>query len=120
MSVHDQEGFTQVDVSLSLLAHGSGICGARTRKGTPCKCRAMNGKTRCRFHGGCSTGPKTTEGRARIAIAQHHRWFAWRSHRASQAKGGCPHSERRHGQWPEVGGPDAPSVLKNNQGNQEP
>lgn len=34
------------------------LCGAKTRKGTPCKTAAMpNG--RCRMHGGSSTGPKT-------------------------------------------------------------
>ena len=32
------------------------------------------GKRRCRFHGGMSTGPKTTEGRARIAEAQRRHW----------------------------------------------
>lgn len=36
-------------------------CGAKTRKGTPCKAPAMaNG--RCRLHGGKSTGPRTPEG----------------------------------------------------------
>jgi hypothetical protein len=36
-------------------------CGARTRKGTPCRAPAMaNG--RCRMHGGKSTGPRTPEG----------------------------------------------------------
>ena len=38
------------------------ICGARTRKGTECKAKALPGKTRCKFHGGASTGPKTPEG----------------------------------------------------------
>jgi hypothetical protein len=39
-------------------------CGAQTRKGTPCRCKALaNG--RCRLHGGLSTGPKTPEGKAR-------------------------------------------------------
>lgn len=43
-------------------------CGAKTRKGTPCKGFAMkNG--RCKLHGGKSTGPKTDEGKARIAAA---------------------------------------------------
>ena len=27
-------------------------CGARTRKGTPCQAPAVNGKARCRMHGG--------------------------------------------------------------------
>jgi len=49
-------------------------CGARTRKGTPCKALSEPGRTRCRFHGGLSTGPKTEEGRKRIAEAQRRRW----------------------------------------------
>lgn len=49
-------------------------CGARTRKGTSCRARAINGKGRCKFHGGMSTGPRTPEGRARIADAQRKRW----------------------------------------------
>ena len=44
-------------------------CGARNRAGLPCRCPAMkNG--RCQLHGGKSTGPKTEEGRQRIAQAQ--------------------------------------------------
>ena len=49
-------------------------CGARTRKGTPCRAKALPGKRRCKFHGGMSTGPKTPEGRERIAEAQRRRW----------------------------------------------
>ncbi|PIV79226.1 MAG: hypothetical protein COW54_05530 [Rhodobacteraceae bacterium CG17_big_fil_post_rev_8_21_14_2_50_63_15] len=55
------------------------VCGARTRKGTPCKAKALPGKIRCRFHGGLSTGPKTPEGRERIAEAQRQRWAKWRA-----------------------------------------
>lgn len=41
-------------------------CGAkRHRDGQPCKALSEPGKKRCRFHGGCSTGPRTPEGRAR-------------------------------------------------------
>ncbi|WP_084698597.1 HGGxSTG domain-containing protein [Muricoccus aerilatus] len=44
-------------------------CGARARSGDPCCAPAMrNG--RCRFHGGKSTGPLTTEGIERILIAR--------------------------------------------------
>ena len=39
-------------------------CGARTRKGTPCKRKALE-SGRCPNHGGLSTGPRTTEGRLR-------------------------------------------------------
>ena len=39
----------------------------RTRQ--RCQAPAIKGKTKCRFHGGRSTGPKTKAGRARIAAA---------------------------------------------------
>ena len=51
-------------------------CGARCRDGHPCAAPAVwststgaprNG--RCRMHGGLSTGPRTVEGRARVAAA---------------------------------------------------
>ncbi|MDL2317076.1 hypothetical protein LJC59_08400, partial [Desulfovibrio sp. OttesenSCG-928-A18] len=32
-------------------------CGARTRKGTPCKLKDLYRSGRCKFHGGLSTGP---------------------------------------------------------------
>jgi hypothetical protein len=47
-------------------------CGAKTRKGAPCRApavwnnkknRPVNG--RCRMHGGLSTGPRTMDGRRR-------------------------------------------------------
>jgi len=57
------------------------ICGAKTRKGTPCRCQSEPGKRRCKFHGGMSTGAKTPEGRARIAEAQRQRWAKWRAAR---------------------------------------
>jgi hypothetical protein len=49
-------------------------CGAATRSGAPCLQRVVPGKCRCKYHGGLSTGPKTPEGRARIAEAQKKRW----------------------------------------------
>ena len=33
-------------------------CGAKTRSGEPCKNAPLEGKTRCKLHGGASTGPK--------------------------------------------------------------
>ncbi len=54
-------------------------CGAKTRRGTPCRCRPVPGKRRCKFHGGMSTGPKTEAGKQRISIAQKHRWQDYRS-----------------------------------------
>ena len=44
-------------------------CGAKTRKGTACQRPANKKNGRCRVHGGASTGPRTKEGRARIAEA---------------------------------------------------
>ena len=44
-------------------------CLAKTRRGTPCQKAALKGKTRCRLHGGLSTGPRTLEGKARAAEA---------------------------------------------------
>lgn len=44
------------------------------RKGLPCMAWALPGKKRCKFHGGLSTGPKTPEGKLRIAEAQKERW----------------------------------------------
>lgn len=43
------------------------LCGARCRSGQPCQARCVLHKKRCRLHGGLSSGPKTAEGRARIA-----------------------------------------------------
>jgi hypothetical protein len=49
-------------------------CGASLGSdGAACtKTALVNG--RCRLHGGKSTGPRTAEGRARIAAAQRARW----------------------------------------------
>jgi hypothetical protein len=44
-------------------------CGAKTRIGEPCKRKPELGKRRCRNHGGCSTGARTPEGRARALAA---------------------------------------------------
>lgn len=60
-------------------------CGAKTRKGAPCRNKPIRGKDRCKFHGGGSTGPKTREGRDRIAEAQRQRWANWREARLAHA-----------------------------------
>jgi transcriptional regulator with XRE-family HTH domain len=48
-------------------------CGARTRKGLPCK-RPAYPNGRCRNHGGLSTGARTPEGKARCMAALRRRW----------------------------------------------
>ena len=45
-------------------------CLAKTRRGTLCQNPAIGSRTRCKLHGGKSTGPRTAEGKAR-AIAAH-------------------------------------------------
>ena len=42
-------------------------CDAKTRKGTACQKPPIKGKRRCRLHGGLSSGPKSAEGKSRIA-----------------------------------------------------
>jgi len=37
----------------------------RRRDGQPCQALSVPGKRRCKWHGGCSTGPKTPEGKAK-------------------------------------------------------
>lgn len=48
-------------------------CGAKTRSGAACQNKVVPGRTKCKFHGGLSTGPKTAGGKARIASAQKAR-----------------------------------------------
>ncbi|MEI6270449.1 MAG: HGGxSTG domain-containing protein [Methylococcaceae bacterium] len=54
-------------------------CGAKTRAGTPCKQTATYDNGRCKWHGGCSTGAKTEEGKKRSAM-----------------NGFCPKKKRTH------------------------
>lgn len=42
-------------------------CGAKTRKGTPCRRVDLYLSGRCRLHGGLSTGPRTVAGKRRAA-----------------------------------------------------
>ena len=45
-------------------------CLAKTRSGGLCQRAGSPKNGRCHLHGGASTGPRTEEGRARIAAAQ--------------------------------------------------
>lgn len=63
-------------------------CGSLTRKGTACWNWSEPGRRRCKFHGGKSTGPRTPEGRARIADAQRQRWARWRAARKQASRPG--------------------------------
>ena len=45
------------------------VCGARRRRdGQPCEALSVPDKRRCKWHGGCSTGPRTAEGKAKCAV----------------------------------------------------
>ncbi len=57
-----------------LPTHLRARCGAKNRKGETCQNPVIAGRTRCKYHGGMSTGPKTKEGKAAIAAAQRKRW----------------------------------------------
>ena len=46
------------------------LCNARTRSGDTCRRVGSIKNGRCHLHGGKSTGPRTDEGRQRIAKAQ--------------------------------------------------
>ena len=63
-------------------------CGAKTRSGAACAKFPIEGKRRCRLHGGLNTGPKTAAGRAVISAAntKHGRYKNWRE---EQSKGSC-------------------------------
>ena len=57
----------------------------RTRE--RCRAPAIKGKTKCRFHGGRSTGPRTAEGRAKIAAANTLHGRETRAKRAEYSEG---------------------------------
>ncbi|MEX0349854.1 MAG: HGGxSTG domain-containing protein [Paracoccaceae bacterium] len=85
-------------------------CGAKTRKGRPCRALSEPGRNRCRFHGGKSTGPRTDEGKARIAEAQRKRWAKWRDNQLEQRGTGgstCPtRLSDSHGSGPQQPEPE--------------
>ena len=54
-------------------------CLAKTKSGGLCQKHPIAGKTRCRLHGGLSTGPRTPEGKA-ACVAAH-----WKHGRRSKA-----------------------------------
>ncbi len=54
------------------------LCGAMSKRyGRPCRRKAKRGRTRCRFHGGDSTGWKTEAGKARTVAAMVAGRRAW-------------------------------------------
>ena len=68
-------GINTVNMELTLTTAGGKIvcrrCNALSKR-TKLQCGgpAMQGKTKCKFHGGLSTGPRTDEGKLRSAQAK--------------------------------------------------
>jgi hypothetical protein len=60
-------------------------CNAQSKR-THMQCRApaLRGKSKCRFHGGRSTGPLTVDGRASCARAKTRHGFETRAIRAQK------------------------------------
>jgi hypothetical protein len=86
MKTHGREDF---EIWKALVESRGGVCGAKTRAGTPCKCPPMkNG--RCRLHGGKSTDPRTAGG---FEDAGWHDWItAGIPERPLQSVGVCANS----------------------------
>ena len=63
-------------------------CNAKSKRtGIQCRAPASKGKTKCRFHGGASTGPKTERGRQRCAAARTKTGTDSRKARIERAEG---------------------------------
>ncbi len=55
----------------SLPTQTSPRCGARTRRGTPCRAPAVRGKARCRMHGGAKGSGAPPGNRNALKTGQH-------------------------------------------------
>lgn len=78
--------------NVTLLTAGGRIaclqCNAKSKRtGIQCRAPAAKGKTKCRFHGGASTGPKTEQGRQRCAEAKTIHGRETRKARTERAMG---------------------------------
>ena len=63
-------------------------CTAKSKRtGLQCGVAAARGKQKCKWHGGRSTGPKTPDGRARIAAAHTIHGSETRELRAERSQG---------------------------------
>lgn len=55
------------------------ICGAKKKDGTRCRSKSLHRGSKCKFHGGLSTGAKTFEGKARAIAAMRAGWVKWQT-----------------------------------------
>ncbi len=67
------------EASRIIAAHDRLKCGARTRKGTPCRAPGNGAGGRCKLHGGKSTGPRTKKGKEAARLAVVRRWSRYRA-----------------------------------------
>ncbi len=65
----DRDYFTEPGDRSQAEGSKSMYCSARTKAtGKPCKQKAIYANGRCKFHGGCSTGPRTEKGKQKSAL----------------------------------------------------
>lgn len=57
------------------------VCGAKTKAGRPCRRKDIYANGRCKFHGGLSTGPKTSGGKQRSSMN-----LPWRKKRSPRGR----------------------------------
>lgn len=60
------------------------VCGARKKTGERCRSKALHRGSKCKFHGGLSTGAKTPEGKERAIAAMRAgqaQWIAGKNQR---------------------------------------
>ena len=70
MNLTDREKLAQAGLATRFGPEWPGRrCGAKTRSGGACQNPAIKGRGRCKLHGGRSTGPKTSAGKAGVAKA---------------------------------------------------
>ncbi len=62
------------------------ICGARKKDGERCRSKALHRGSKCKFHGGLSTGARTTAGKARAIAAMRAGWMRWQAARDGPVK----------------------------------
>ena len=62
------------------------LCGAKTRTGAPCKRKPIDGKKRCRCHGGLNRSDRTPQGRINAGKGLREWHAARRAAKASETR----------------------------------
>ena len=70
LTLVNRQKLLEAGMATRLGANWPGLrCLTKTRQGTPCQNPVVTDRNRCRMHGSKSTGPRTAEGKARVAAA---------------------------------------------------